>query len=53
MQITENQVVGVVKEKDKYVPIIEGNQELKNFDGNIAGSGPILEGFKGEEKQHD
>lgn len=50
MQITENQVVGVVKEKNKYVPIIEGNQELKNFDGNIAGSGPILEGFKGEEK---
>ena len=49
MQITENQVVGVVKEKNKYVPIIEGNQELKNFDGNIAGS-DILEGFKGEEK---
>lgn len=52
VQITENQVVGVVKEKNKYVPIIEGNQELKNFDGNIAGSGPILEGFKGEEKSN-
>lgn len=31
MQITENQVVGVVKEKNKYVPIIEGNQELKTL----------------------
>ena len=25
---------------------------MKNFDGNIAGSGPILEGFKGEEKSN-
>ncbi|WP_210135314.1 FtsQ-type POTRA domain-containing protein [Staphylococcus sp. GDX8P80P] len=52
VQITENQVVGVVKEKNKYVPIIEGNEELKNFDGKIAGSGPIINGFKGKEKDN-
>lgn len=50
VKVTENDVVGIVKEKNKYVPIIEGNKELKNYDGDIAGSGPILDDFKGDDK---
>ncbi|MCJ1668404.1 FtsQ-type POTRA domain-containing protein [Staphylococcus sp. NRL 19/737] len=52
VQITENNVVGVVKDKNKYVPIIEGNKELKDYNENIAGSGPILDSFKGEDKDN-
>lgn len=52
VQIVENEVVGVVKDKNNYVPVIEGNKELKNYDGDIAGSGPILDGFKGDDKDN-
>ncbi|PNZ87469.1 cell division protein FtsQ/DivIB [Staphylococcus devriesei] len=52
VKVTENEVVGIVKEKNKYVPIIEGNKELKNYNGDIAGSGPILDDFKGDDKDN-
>lgn len=52
VQVTENNVVGVVKDKNKYTPIIEGNKELKDYKGDIAGSGPILDGFKGSDKDN-
>lgn len=48
VKIIENNLVGIVKEKNKYVPIIEGNKKLDNYNGNIANSAPVLEGFKGD-----
>jgi len=52
VHVTENNVVGIVKDKNKYTPIIEGNKELKDYKGDIAGSGPILDGFKGSDKSN-
>lgn len=51
VNITENQIVGVVKEKDDYIPIIEGNKELKNEKNKYLSKGPIIEGFKGDKKK--
>lgn len=48
VKITENKLVGIVKEKNKYVPIIEGNKRLENYKGDIASSAPMLEDFKSE-----
>ncbi|MCI2815308.1 MULTISPECIES: cell division protein FtsQ/DivIB [Staphylococcus] len=49
--IEENQVVGMIKDKDDYIPILEGNTELKNYKGQLTDRGPIIEGFKGDKKQ--
>ncbi|MGW9855701.1 cell division protein FtsQ [Staphylococcus hominis] len=49
VKIIENNLVGFVKDKNKYVPIIEGNKKLKNYNGDIASSAPMLEDFKGED----
>ena len=49
--IEENQVVGMIKDKDDYIPILEGNTELKNYKGHLTARGPIIEGFKGDKKQ--
>lgn len=51
VEISENQIVGMTKKKDNYVPILENGTELKNYDGNATYDGPILEGFEKEEKE--
>ncbi|WP_057511953.1 cell division protein FtsQ/DivIB [Staphylococcus sp. NAM3COL9] len=51
VEVTENQIIGMTKKKDNYVPILENGTELKNYDGNATDDGPILEGFKKEEKE--
>ncbi|MGJ5706449.1 cell division protein FtsQ/DivIB [Staphylococcus equorum] len=51
VEISENQIVGMTKKKDNYVPILENGTELKNYDGNATDDGPILEGFEKEEKE--
>lgn len=51
IEISENQIVGMTKKKDNYVPILENGTELKNYDGNATDDGPILEGFEKEEKE--
>lgn len=48
VKIIENNLVGIVKDKNKYVPIIEGNKKLDNYNGDIANSAPVLEDFKGD-----
>lgn len=51
VEVTENQIVGMTKKKDNYVPILENGTELKNYDGNATDDGPILVGFEKEEKE--
>lgn len=51
VKITEYQVVGLTKNKDKYVPVLEDGKELKDYDGNISHDGPIIDGFKGDKKE--
>ena len=51
IEISENQIVGMTKKKDNYVPILENGTELKNYDGNATDDGPILVGFEKEEKE--
>ncbi|MDW5471928.1 cell division protein FtsQ/DivIB [Staphylococcus equorum] len=51
VEVTENQIVGMTKKKDNYVPILENGTELKNYDGNATDDGPILAGFEKEEKE--
>ncbi|MGO1883418.1 MAG: cell division protein FtsQ/DivIB [Staphylococcus equorum] len=51
VEISENQIVGMTKKKDNYVPILENGTELKNYDGNATDDGPILVGFEKEEKE--
>lgn len=51
VEISENQIVGMMKKKDNYVPILENGTELKNYDGNATDDGPILVGFEKEEKE--
>ena len=41
----------MIKDKDDYIPILEGNTELKNYKGQLTDRGPIIEGFKGDKKQ--
>lgn len=51
VEVTENQIVGITKKKDNYVPVLENGTELKNYDGNAMDDGPILAGFEKEEKE--
>ncbi|MDG0843337.1 FtsQ-type POTRA domain-containing protein [Staphylococcus equorum] len=51
VEVTENQIIGMTKKKDDYVPILENGTELENYDGNATDDGPILEGFEKEEKE--
>ena len=51
IKVTEYQVVGLVKKKDKYVPILEDGKELKNYSGTSTDDGPILEGFEKDKKE--
>lgn len=51
VEISENQIVGMTKKKDNYVPILENGTELKNYDSNATDDGPILVGFEKEEKE--
>lgn len=51
VEISENQIVGMTKKKDNYVPILENGTELKNYDGNATDDGPILVDFEKEEKE--
>lgn len=52
VKVTESQIVGLVKKKDDYVPILEDGTELENYeDSNVTDDGPVLEGFKKEKKE--
>ena len=51
IKVTEYQVVGLVKKKDKYVPILEDGKELKNYSGTSTDDGPILEDFEKDKKE--
>lgn len=52
VHVSENQVVGLIKKKNDYVPILENGKELKNYDANNASDGPVLDGFS-KNKQAD
>ena len=52
VKVTESQIVGLVKKKDNYVPILEDGTELENYEeSNVTDDGPVLEGFKKEKKE--
>ena len=52
VKVTESQIVGLVKKKDDYIPILEDGTELENYeDSNVTDDGPVLEGFKKEKKE--
>ncbi|PHK50657.1 cell division protein FtsQ/DivIB [Staphylococcus edaphicus] len=53
VKVTEKQIVGLVKKKDNYVPILEDGSELDDYDndGNATDDGPILEGFEKDKKE--
>ena len=52
VKVTESQIVGLVKKKDHYVPILEDGTELENYEeSNVTDDGPVLEGFKKEKKE--
>lgn len=46
--MTEYQIVGLEKNKDKYVPIIEDGKELTEYKDEVSHDGPIIDGFKGD-----
>ncbi|WP_203069488.1 cell division protein FtsQ/DivIB [Staphylococcus epidermidis] len=50
VNVTEYQIVGLEKNKDKYVPIIEGGKELTEYKDEVSHDGPIIDGFKGDKK---
>ena len=50
VKVTEYQVVGLEKNKDSYVPIIEDGKELKDYSDDVSHDGPIIDGFKGNKK---
>lgn len=50
VKVTEYQVVGLEKNKDNYVPIIEDGKELKDYSDDVSHDGPIIDGFKGNKK---
>ncbi|WP_437271769.1 cell division protein FtsQ/DivIB [Staphylococcus succinus] len=51
VDVTEDQIVALIKKDDKYTPITEDGTELDNYDGNSVDDGPILEGFKKDNKE--
>lgn len=51
VKVIEYQIVGLEKNKDKYVPIIEDGKELKDYSDDVSHDGPILDGFKGKKKE--
>ncbi|MDU3082777.1 MAG: FtsQ-type POTRA domain-containing protein [Staphylococcus epidermidis] len=50
VNVTEYQIVGLEKNKDKYVPIIEDGKELTEYKDEVSHDGPIIDGFKGDKK---
>ena len=48
VNVTEYQIVGLEKNKDKYVPIIEDGKELTEYKDEVSHDGPIIDGFKGD-----
>lgn len=50
VKVTEYQVVGLEKNKDSYVPIIEDGKELKDYNDDVSHDGPIIDGLKGNKK---
>ena len=50
VNVTEYQIVGLEKNKDKYVPIIEDSKELTEYKDEVSHDGPIIDGFKGDKK---
>ena len=50
VDISEYNIVGLVKKKDEYVPILEDGKELKHLSGS-ANNGPVLTGFTKGKKQ--
>lgn len=50
VEVTEDQVVGLINKKDKYVPITEDGTELENYKSDVSDDGPILDGFDNEQK---
>lgn len=51
VKVSEKQIVGLSKKKDKYVPVLEDGTELEDYDGNATDNGPILEGFEKDKKE--
>lgn len=51
VKVSEKQIVGLTKKKDKYVPVLEDGTELEDYDGNATDNGPILEGFEKDKKE--
>ena len=45
VKVTEDQIVALIKKKDKYVPITEDGTELENFQDSVLDDGPIIDGF--------
>lgn len=50
VKVTEDQIVALIKKKDKYVPITEDGTELENFQDSVLDDGPIIDGFDKERK---
>ena len=44
VNVTEYQIVGLEKNKDKYVPIIEDGKELTEYKDEVSHDGPIIDG---------
>ena len=51
VKVTESQIVGLVKKKDHYVPILEDGTELENYEeSNVTDDGPSLKDSKRKKK---
>lgn len=51
VKVTEYKIVGLVKKKDDYVPILENGKQLDSYSGTSTDDGPILDGFKKEKQE--
>ncbi|WP_412093815.1 cell division protein FtsQ/DivIB [Staphylococcus massiliensis] len=50
VNVNEYDVVGLVKHKDKYVPLLENGGMLKDYKDKLPTNVPVLEGFQGEKR---
>lgn len=50
VSVQENSVLGLVKQKNKYIPLLENGKFLKDTSNAKVSNVPILDGFKGEKE---
>lgn len=49
--IDEHDIVGVISEKNKIVPILDSGEVVSDFKGNLPSEAPYLDGFKASERK--